>query len=125
MYPIPTQCPVCKGELYAERLACAQCGTALEGEFLLPSLTRLTLEQWAFVETFIRCEGKLNRVQEELVLSYPTVRARLNEIIRALGYDIGGAEEIGSEDRNAVLNDLAAGSISVEEAVKMLKKGRG
>ncbi|HUM36785.1 MAG TPA: DUF2089 family protein, partial [Anaerolineae bacterium] len=81
MYPLPVKCPVCGGELFVERLTCHQCNTVIQGEFGLQRLSRLTPEQWAFVEDFLRCEGKLTRLQEELGLSYPTVRSRLNDVI--------------------------------------------
>ncbi|MFP4343163.1 MAG: DUF2089 domain-containing protein [Anaerolineales bacterium] len=122
MYAVPAKCPVCEGDLYAERLACMECGTAIEGEFVLQRLARLTPEQWAFVELFIRSEGKLNRLQEELDLSYPTVRNRLNEVIRALGYEVGGQEEAEGEERQEVLDQLSQGAISLEQALKRLRK---
>ncbi|MBE9471791.1 MAG: DUF2089 domain-containing protein, partial [Chloroflexi bacterium] len=85
MYPVPTDCPVCHDDLLVTRLVCRNCGTALEGRFAMGRLSQLTPEQLHFVEVFIRCEGKINRVQEELGLSYPTVRSRLEDVIRALG----------------------------------------
>jgi hypothetical protein len=122
MYAVPAKCPVCEGELYAERLVCMECGTAIEGEFVLQRLARLSPEQWAFVEIFIRNEGKLNRVQEELDLSYPTVRSRLNEVIRALGYEVGRQDEGESEERQEVLDELARGAIALDEALRRLRK---
>ncbi|MGC9522907.1 MAG: DUF2089 domain-containing protein [Anaerolineae bacterium] len=119
MYPMPGKCPVCGDELYVERLVCGQCGTSIEGMFLAQRLSHLTREQMDFVELFIRCEGKLNRVQEEMGLSYPTVRNRLHDVIRAMGYEVGepDAEEARTQ---SVLDDLAEGEISVEEALRLL-----
>ncbi|MGC9397895.1 MAG: DUF2089 domain-containing protein [Anaerolineae bacterium] len=122
MYPVPAKCPVCQGDLYVERLICQQCGTSLEGAFTLQRLARLTPEQWSFVETFLSCEGKLNRVQEELDLSYPTVRSRLNDVIRSLGYEVGAPDEEEIQERTAVLDQLSEGAITVEEALQLLKK---
>lgn len=124
MYPVPAKCPVCEGDLYVERLGCGQCGSTLEGAFTLQRLARLTQEQWSFVETFLSCEGKLNRVQEELDLSYPTVRSRLNDVIRSLGYEVGETDQEETQERAAVLDDLSSGNISVEEALQLLKKNR-
>jgi len=125
MYPVPAKCPVCEGDLYVERLVCGQCGSTLEGAFTLQRLARLTPEQWSFVETFLSCEGKLNRVQEELDLSYPTVRSRLNDVIRSLGYEVGEPDdEEETLERSAVLDDLSSGNISVDEALQLLKKKR-
>lgn len=124
MYPVPVKCPVCSEELVVERLVCRQCSTAIEGEFALQRLLRLTPEQWAFVEVFVRCEGKFTRVQEEMELSYPTVRSRLNDVIHALGYEVGPTAEEDVGDRQSVLDGLAAGRITVTEAIRQLKRGR-
>jgi hypothetical protein len=76
----------------------------------------------AFVETFIRCEGKLTRVQDELGMSYPTARARLTEAIQALGYEVSESRsEISPEERRDILEQLAAGDISSEEAISFLQ----
>jgi hypothetical protein len=85
-------------------------------------LGNLNADQMVFVETFIRCEGKLNRVEKELGMSYPTLRARLTEIIRAMGYQVGPDQEmISDEERHRILDDLANGRISSEEAMRFLE----
>jgi hypothetical protein len=94
----------------------------LEGHFTLGRFYHLSPEQMAFVETFIRCEGKLTRVQDELGMSYPTVRSRLNEVIRALGYEVSESKpEVSPEERRAILEQLASGEISSQEAVQLLQ----
>jgi hypothetical protein len=101
-------------------MVCRNCGTSLEGRFDLGGLFRLTTEQRHFVEVFIRCEGKLNRVQEELGLSYPTVRNRLEEVIHAMGYQVSKDERGDEERRQDVLQRLASKEISAEEALELL-----
>ncbi|MFQ6101618.1 MAG: DUF2089 domain-containing protein [Anaerolineae bacterium] len=123
MYPLPTECPVCHDDLLVTRLICRNCGTGLEGRFTMDRLFQLTTEQLHFVEVFLHCEGKINRVQEELGLSYPTVRSRLAEVIRALGYEVGEEQEPGDERRQEVLERLARKEISSEEAFRMLQEG--
>ena len=120
MYPVHTECPVCQDELLVTRLVCRNCGTAIEGRFTVGRLAQLTLEQLHFVEVFLRSEGKLNRVQQELGLSYPTVRSRLEEVIGALGYEV--REEPKGEDvgRDEILGRLARKEISPEEALDLL-----
>jgi hypothetical protein len=104
------------------RLYCRTCDSALEGHFTLGRFYQLAPEQMAFVETFIRCEGKLTRVQEELSMSYPTARARLTEVIRALGYEVEeAAPKLSAEERSTILAQLARGDISSEEAVTLLQ----
>jgi hypothetical protein len=72
---------------------------------------------------FLRCEGKINRVQEELGISYPTVRSRLVEVIRALGYEVGEEREADEERRQEILERLARQEISSEEAFSLLEEG--
>jgi hypothetical protein len=121
MYPVPTECPVCHDDLLVTRLVCRNCGTALEGRFTMGRLLQLTPEQLHFVEVFLRSEGKLNRVQEELGLSYPTVRSRLVDVIRALGYEVGGERESDDQRRQDILDRLARREISSEEAFRLLE----
>ena len=125
-YPVPGRCPVCGQSLYVTKLACVHCGTSVEGAFELPRLARLSPEHQQFVELFIRSEGKLNRVQEILGVSYPTARAQLHQVIRALGYEPSGSDEVKPqplppERRRQILADLEAGVITSDQAVQMLK----
>jgi len=124
MNPVVGQCPICKETLEVTRLHCPNCDTTIEGHFSLGRFYQLSAEQLAFIETFVRCEGKINRVGEELGVSYPTVRGRLNEAIRALGYEVGEEEPAGpmpDEERKAILEQLAQGKITSEEAVRRLR----
>lgn len=86
--------------------------------------SNLSSEQMEFVFSFVRCEGKINRMeQEERWGSYPTIRNRLHEVIRALGYEPGKDEpiEIGTDKRSEILADLEAGKISADDAMRILR----
>ena len=121
MHPLIQTCPVCNNAMEVTRLQCRNCDTAIEGHFALGHMTNLTQEQVQFAEIFIRCEGKINRVEEELNISYPTVRARLHELIRAMGYEVKEDEApTKTVDRKSILDDLANGLISAEEAARKL-----
>lgn len=123
MNPVIGRCPICSESLTVTRLHCRNCDTSVEGHFSLGRLYHLSHEQLRFVETFIRCEGKINRVEQEIGLSYPAVRARLNDVIRALGYEVGEGESegISEEERREILAQLAQGAITAEEAVELLR----
>jgi hypothetical protein len=123
MYHVIGRCPVCENTLEITRLYCRNCDTTLEGHFSLGRLYELSPEQLRFVETFVRCQGKLNRVQEELSLSYPTVRNRLHDVIRAMGYEVDEDEDasVTAEIRQEVLAELASGVIDAEEAARRLR----
>src|SRR5829696_5106319 len=97
MYAAPTRCPVCRSELSVTRLHCSSCDTSIE--------------------------GKINRMEQELGLSYPTIRNRLHEVIRTLGFEPGKDEviEISPEKRSTVLEDLELGKISPDEAMRLLR----
>ncbi|MBN1304528.1 MAG: DUF2089 domain-containing protein [Anaerolineales bacterium] len=123
MYPALNRCPVCKSELTVTRLHCQSCDTVLEGRFTSGPFVNLSAPQLEFVITFVRCEGKINRVEEELGLSYPTIRNRLHEVIRALGFEPGKEDtpDVTDEKRRIVLEDLDGGKISAEEAMRLLR----
>lgn len=121
MYPVPGKCPVCGEDLTVTRLHCRSCDSVLEGQFGLGRFAQLNAEQLQFVETFVRCEGKINKVQEELGFSYPTVRSRLMDVIRALGYEARDEVSVSPDQRRKILEDLAQGSISSDEAVRLLQ----
>src|SRR4030043_377570 len=119
MNTLPTRCPLCGGEITVTRIYCQNCDTTLEGRFTGGPFSQLTKEQLSFVETFVRCEGKITRMEIELGLSYPTIRNRLLEVIRALGYEPGTEEpgRLSEVDRQRILEDLDQGRISAEEAM--------
>lgn len=116
------KCPVCEGELTVTRLHCDTCDTTIQGRFSNGAFGILAPDQLDFIETFVRVEGKMNRMADEMGISYPTLRNRLHEIIRALGYEPGKDEiaDIPDEKRLVVLEQLDSGSISAEEAMRLL-----
>lgn len=143
----PEACPVCGDHLTITRLSCDRCGSALEGAFetlaggdgarksgplggatrgdatRFGRLARLDDEQLEFVEVFMRCRGVIKNVEDMLGVSYPTVRARLNATLDAMGF--GSDEEAPAERRRArreILGELAAGHISAEEAHELLAR---
>ena len=123
MRPAPTRCPICQSELTVARLHCSSRDTTIEGNFVSGQFSNLTPEQLEFVFTFVRCEGKINRMEQELGLSYPTIRNRLHEVIRKLGFEPGRDEapEVDEAARSNALDDLHAGKITVDQAMRILR----
>ncbi len=127
MKQLPTQCPICGGDIEVTRFYCQQCDTSVEGHFEIGRFLRLSPEQLKFVEAFVCCEGKLNRMEGEVGMSYPTLRSRLLEVIRAMGYEPGREEpasKITDEERRHVLDELEQGRIGPEEAMRVLQGGQ-
>jgi hypothetical protein len=128
-------CPVCEGELLITRLHCRSCGTALEGEFGVGRFGRLSREQLSLLESFLRSRGNLKEMERELGISYPTVRGRVDALVRALGLADGDAEPIEDEpldesaggtdvaaQRRAILERLASRELTAEEAATALRE---
>lgn len=129
-------CPVCEGELAITRLHCRTCGTALEGEFGVGRFGRLSREQLALLESFLRSRGNLKDLERELGISYPTVRGRIEALLRALGLADGDEPVIeepleadapnptiddDADERRAILDRLSRREISAEDAAESLR----
>jgi hypothetical protein len=129
-------CPVCEGELAITRLHCRSCGTALEGEFGVGRFGRLSREQLALLESFLRSRGNLKEMERELGISYPTVRGRVESLVRALGLADGDAPpteepiaadapnptvDLAAEERRAILERLARRELSADDAAEALR----
>ena len=128
-------CPVCSGELAVTRLRCGQCGTTIEGEFSVGRFGRLSKEQLAVLESFLRSRGNLRDMERELGISYPTVRARVESLVRALGFGprdggdeeppeagrtFAGADAIAT-GRREILERLARHELTAEEAATAIR----
>jgi hypothetical protein len=130
-------CPVCEGDLAITRLHCRSCGTALEGEFGVGRFGRLSREQLTLLESFLRSRGNLKDLERELGISYPTVRGRIEALLRALGLADGDEPVVADEPaeadapnpttdedavaRRAILDRLARREISAEDAAEALR----
>lgn len=100
------------------RLRCPECQTAVEGEFALPALLRLAPADLEFVVRFIKASGSLKDLAAQYRQSYPTIRNRLNQIIAQLGT----AETSRQETRQAILDAIAKGTLSVAAGELRLKE---
>jgi hypothetical protein len=137
-HDVISTCPVCSGELAVTRLHCRSCGTTLEGEFSVGRFGRLTREQLALLESFLRSRGNLREMERELGISYPTVRSRVEALVRALGFGprsdaedgedagmVGGAGGAAAGDlaaaRQSILERLARHEIDADEAATAIR----
>lgn len=133
-HDVISTCPVCTNELSVTRLHCDTCGTTLEGEFSVGRFGRLTKEQLALLESFLRSRGNLRDMERELGISYPTVRSRVEALVRALGFgprdgsDEAAADEAAAGgagtpalDRMAILERLARHEMSAEDAAAAIR----
>lgn len=125
MNKLLSKCPVCGEALSVTRLECGNCGTEIHGHFEIGRFARLNADDINFVEIFVKNRGNAYKVGEELEMPYSAVRARLSEIISALGYEppVEAREEMNMppERRKGILDDLSEGRITSEQAVRMLQ----
>lgn len=130
-----SNCPVCDSQLTVTRLHCTTCGTTIEGEFSVGRFSRLNRDQYALLESFLRSRGNLRELERELGVSYPTVRNRVEALLRALdladgapipvepprGPDAQIAASVDADTRRQILERLARHELSAEQAAAALR----
>src|SRR5215831_8285391 len=103
--------------LVVERVRLADRGIVVEGAFELPQLARLPVEDQIFIAAFVKSHGSIKEMENVFGVSYPTVKARLNRIAGALQF----IDTNPRPSRSEVLERLAKGKISAEQAIKELE----
>ena len=108
-------CSDCNRALKVARMTCERCGLAVEGNFEVSPLARLSADDQALVIAFVRHHGSIKKMEDLFDISYPTVKNRLNAIGAALD------EEFAVPSPNMyVLERVARGELTVEEALEKL-----
>jgi hypothetical protein len=103
--------------LVVERVRLPERQIAIDGEFALPELARLSLEDQVFIVAFLRSHGSIKEMEQVFGVSYPTIKARLNRISSQLEF----IETNPSPSRAEVLERLKNGEITAEEAIRALE----
>lgn len=110
-------CPYCHKHLQISGYYCPDCDITINGAFANSDFSLLSEGQLSFIRTFILVQGNIKEMEKKLAISYPTVKARLQDIIDVL-----------SPQNNEVLDDvfeqLDNGFLSVEEAIDRIKNRR-
>lgn len=109
-------CPECQTPMHIQRLVCPHGHVSMEGEFEVPALANLSVEEQLFVTAFLRCHGSIKRMEDMFEISYPTVKNRLNAIVDKLDQ----ALDAPSSDLQ-ILERLEHGELTVEEALDRLR----
>jgi len=129
-HDVISTCPVCSNELAVTRLHCRSCGTTLEGDFSVGRFGRLNRDQLALLESFLRSRGNLRDMERELGISYPTVRSRVEALVRALGFgpraDADDSDDATPEPptvrtREEILQALARHEMSADDAAAAIR----
>ncbi len=115
------RCPVCAINVKTTRLECEGCHVALEGVFELPRLARLPVEHQNMAEALVLSGGNLKRLAQEMNISYPTLRKRLDDLIAALE-GLRKADEGRAED---ILKAIETGAMTAEQGLRQIKELNG
>jgi hypothetical protein len=103
--------------LVVERVRIQEKQIAVEGQFTLPQLAQLSLEDQVFVVAFLRSHGSIKEMEQTFGVSYPTIKARLNRISSQLEF----VDTNPTPSRTEVLERLNSGEISPAEAIRSLE----
>jgi hypothetical protein len=125
-YKAPGKCPVCDEKLSIIKLGCPKCSTSIEGDFQPCEFCRLPEDDLEFAKVFIKCRGNIKDVEKELGISYPTVRGKLDSVIKGLGFEVSTKEAVKENEdklaaKNEILDQLSKGEITPKEATEKLK----
>jgi hypothetical protein len=104
--------------MVVERVRLTDSGIAVEGEFELPPLARLSGEDQVFVIAFLKCDGSIKEMERTFGISYPTVKSRLSRIAGQLQF----VENITIPRKDEILSALERGEITADEAIERLSK---
>lgn len=111
------KCPVCQGDLHTIKYKCSSCHTEIQGDFKGSKFCSLSEDHLDFIEVFVMNRGSIKEIEKVLGLSYPSVRAKLDEVIQALGHTIDA-----EKSRLEILKMLDDGMITAAQATKLLEE---
>jgi len=103
--------------MVVERVHIPEKQISVEGQFSLPELARLTLDDQVFIVAFLRSHGSIKEMEQVFGVSYPTIKARLNRIAGQLEF----VDTNPSPSRAEVLERLNSGAITAEDAIRTLE----
>ena len=105
-------------EISVERVRVIESGISIDGNFELPPLAQLSMEDQIFVAAFVKSHGSIKDMEQLYGVSYPSIKNRLNRISKAFDFiDLTPADPAGD-----VLEDLEKGKISFDQAIRALKE---
>jgi len=118
MSKLISKCPCCSSTLTITSLQCPDCGVELRNTFELSTFDRLDQDQMDFLLSFLRHRGNLKNLQEEIGISYPTAKKRLEELLIAL--EITKDENTHSEQEDLDMSSIFVNrnSIRASEIIK-------
>ncbi|MEO0164510.1 MAG: DUF2089 family protein [candidate division WOR-3 bacterium] len=115
------KCPICGGGLVISELKCVNCDLKMRKDFALCEFCQLPEEDYEFLKIFLKTEGKLTDIEKILGISYPTIKAKIETLLKRLNLVV-------YKEPIDPIDGIAEGKLTVEEAIAILKsrkKGGG
>ncbi|MCK5106494.1 MAG: DUF2089 domain-containing protein [Elusimicrobiales bacterium] len=117
---IPNKCPSCEGKLFVTQMSCSECETTIKGQYELPQTAYLNSEDENFLKIFLAARGSIKEMEKRLGISYPTVKSRLELLLKKLGLKVFNVDI--KKKRLDILEKLEAGELSSGDAIKKIKE---
>lgn len=115
--PLGSDCPYCSAPMVVTRMSCGQCGVAIEAAFPMSRLGTLPVEHQRFIEMFVLAGGNLKQIAEQVGVSYPTIRSRLDTVIESLRGEIAKTQRV----RGTVLDAVSPDKSNAQQAARLIK----
>src|SRR4051812_9684314 len=115
--PVTQDCPYCRAAMTVTQMACAPCSVRIDAEFPMSRLAAMPVEHQRFIEMFVLAGGNLKEIAEQVGVSYPTIRSRLDKVIDALRNEISKTRRV----QGNLLDAVEPGKTNAEEAARIIK----
>ncbi len=116
---IGNDCPYCGAAMAVTRMSCGRCKVSVEAAFPMSRLATLPVEHQRFIEMFLLSGGNLKEIAEQVGVSYPTIRSRLDKVIESLRNEISKTKSVKGTVLDAV--DSTRSGPGAEEAARLIK----
>ncbi len=116
--PLSNECPYCGQPMVVTQMTCAPCRAVISADFPMSRLAGLPVEHQRFIEMFVLAGGNLKEIAQQVGVSYPTIRSRLDKVIEAIRTEIAKTQRV----RGNVLDAVTPGSTNAEDAARLIKR---
>jgi hypothetical protein len=115
---VSNECPYCGTPMAVTEMACGGCHVSITAEFPMSRIAGLPVEHQRFIEMFLLAGGNLKEIAEQVGVSYPTIRSRLDKVIEALRGEIAKTQRV----RGNLLDAIEPGKTTAESAARLIKR---
>ena len=117
--PVGNECPYCGSSMAVTRMTCGHCSVSIDAAFPMSRLATLPVEHQRFIEMFVLAGGNLKEIAEQVGVSYPTIRSRLDKVIDVLRGEIAKTQRVRGNLLDAV--GPSGKTAPDEEAARLIK----